>query len=176
MWNIIYDISIKQVFQHNYQTTPLDYASTQFYHNRKDKILQRLDEISKMDDEEVKREVEKLWDLNYQKHNRAIDWDSINFSKHKLMDIAYCMGGQRLSLILKNYWTDYKNSNHGMPDLFLWNPNTKECIFSEVKSENDELRDVQKGWIWYLTLIGFKVEVWYVNRASKKGKQEAVFE
>ena len=50
-----------------------------------------------------------------------------------------------------------------MADLFLWNIETKQCKFSEVKSQTDSLSDVQKEWIAYLSKIGMNVEVCYIK-------------
>ena len=44
-----------------------------------------------------------------------------------------------------------------MPDLLLWNLETKDIKFSEVKSENNKLSEVQKGCIQYLSKIGMNV-------------------
>lgn len=46
-----------------------------------------------------------------------------------------------------------------MPDLFLWDKEKKEVVFSEVKSENDRLSDTQRLWIHVLTGAGIKVEL-----------------
>jgi Fanconi-associated nuclease 1 len=46
-----------------------------------------------------------------------------------------------------------------MPDLFLWDPVKKTVLFSEVKSENDRLSDMQRLWIHVLTGAGIRVEL-----------------
>ena len=65
-------------------------------------------------------------------------------------------------MILKNYAIDYKNWNHGMPDLILWNKD--RVLFSEVKSENDRLSDVQIAWLNFFTVNGIEAEACYINR------------
>ncbi|KAL7265800.1 hypothetical protein RUND412_011673, partial [Rhizina undulata] len=54
---------------------------------------------------------------------------------------------------------EYRQRVSGIPDLFLWNPEKKECMFSEVKSENDRLSDTQRLWIHVLSSAGVKVEL-----------------
>lgn len=71
--------------------------------------------------------------------------------------------GQKVSHILVKYAQDYRNWTHGLPDLFLWNIDTGEAKFVEVKSETDRLSDMQKAWIAHLTQGGIKVEVCYVK-------------
>lgn len=49
-----------------------------------------------------------------------------------------------------------------MPDLILWNKD--KVMFSEVKSENDRLSDVQISWLNFFTENGIDAEVCYINR------------
>lgn len=73
------------------------------------------------------------------------------------------LGGRRLAAILHNYAKDYKAWNHGMPDLVLWNKEQGVIKFSEVKSENDRLSEVQKSWLSYLSNNQIHCEVCLVN-------------
>ncbi len=68
---------------------------------------------------------------------------------------------------MENYCKDFKYWNHGMPDLILWESQTGRVKFSEVKSENDRLSEVQRAWIAYLSNCGVEIEVCYVNRLQK---------
>lgn len=54
---------------------------------------------------------------------------------------------------------EYQQRGGGIPDLFLWNTETSEVMFSEVKSENDRLSDTQRLWIHVLTGAGIRVEL-----------------
>ncbi|CAI2371364.1 unnamed protein product [Moneuplotes crassus] len=168
MWEQIFDNTVPGVFQSPYQFAPLDYGSNEFYFNREEKILKRLKKIKEMTPEELRDEIEILWETHKYKHNCAISWDSISFSKEKLKDIIPCMGGDILAKIVKKYCYDYKNWNHGMPDLLLWNPEEKKIKFSEVKSEFDKLSEVQKGWLEYLSQCGIHAEACYINRRGKE--------
>jgi len=76
---------------------------------------------------------------------------------------------------MANYCKDYKYWNHGMPDLILWDPTTGRVKFSEVKSENDRLSEVQRAWIAYLSQSKIEVEVCLVNRASAGEEAIEVF-
>ena len=58
--------------------------------------------------EDLQKEVEYLWESYKLKYNWAVKWDSINFSKNKLKDIVYCIGGERPRKILYKYWIDFK--------------------------------------------------------------------
>ena len=60
----------------------------------------------------------------------------------------------------------------GIPDLFLWHPEKKTVLFSEVKSENDRLSDTQRLWIHVLTAAGVKVEL--CNAVAREVRDETV--
>lgn len=75
------------------------------------------------------------------------------------MEIVQCFSGEALATVCKVMAQEYQQRGGGMPDLFLWNPETKEMMFSEVKSENDRLSDTQRLWIHVLTGAGVRVEL-----------------
>lgn len=87
-WNQIFDDSVPGVFQTPYQLSPLDYGSKEFYYRREEKIQARLLEISQMSSCEIKEEISHIIDQHYGTHNNAVRWDSVKFSKIKLVDIA----------------------------------------------------------------------------------------
>ena len=101
------------------------------------------------------------------KFNVLVNWDSLKMTQKRLSDIATVLGGKRLSAILRNYAEDFKFWNHGMPDLILWNKETSVVKFSEVKSENDHLSEVQKAWLNYFSDAEIPCEVCYVNVAHE---------
>ena len=94
----------------------------------------------------------------------------MEFTKERLGTVARLLGGKRLSAIMGNYCRDYKQWNHGMADLVLWNSSDGRIKWSEVKSENDRLSDVQKSWIVFMSKNNIDVEVCYVNRDYVKGQ------
>ena len=163
LWNQIFDDSVPGVFQSPFQNGPLDFGSKEFYFRREKNIINRLEQISLMNEAELKQEIEDLWEIHYGTLNQTINWDSIKFSKIKLTDIVVWFGGKRISHIISNYAKDLKHWSHGLPDLILWNINTKEVKFSEVKSETDRLSNVQKAWIVHLSNGCIPVELWHVK-------------
>ncbi|KAH8155271.1 uncharacterized protein LAJ45_00281 [Morchella importuna] len=86
----------------------------------------------------------------------GLDW---SFAKEDLLEIVDCIGGDALGIICKVFCQEYRQRASGLPDLFLWNPKKKLCMFSEVKSENDRLGDKQRLWIHVLSGAGVKVEL-----------------
>ena len=100
-----------------------------------------------------------------------MNWDSLKLTQKRLSEIGSILGGQCLSKILGNYARDYKYWNHGMPDLILWCKETNRVKFSEVKSENDRLSDVQIAWLNFFTENGIKAEACYINRDASEVEQ-----
>mmetsp|Transcript_11072 Transcript_11072/g.9803 ORF Transcript_11072/g.9803 Transcript_11072/m.9803 type:complete len:83 (+) Transcript_11072:172-420(+) len=73
-------------------------------------------------------QINTLWDTNSKTSNITLNWESLKFSKIKLIDISKCLGGTQISHILTKYTQDYRSWSHGLPDLFLWNIDTKTAI------------------------------------------------
>ena len=114
-------------------------------------IDMRLETISKYSQTDLVNSISESYDLNKGKFNGFVSWDSIRLSKKRLCEISSIIGGKRLALVMSNYCKDYKYWNHGMPDLILWDAKTQRVKFSEVKSENDRLSEVQRAWIAFLS-------------------------
>ena len=112
---------------------------------------------------EIGSEVERVWDKNCNRFNNLVKWDSLRLHKKRLKELANLLGGVRMEAIVRNYTIDYKFWNHGMPDLIVWNPKSRIIKFSEVKSENDRLSEVQKAWLAYMSNNGIFCEVCLVN-------------
>lgn len=84
----------------------------------------------------------------------GIDW---SFELDDLLEIVQCFRG--LPTLCKVLAQEYGQRGSGFPDLFLWNPERKEVMFAEVKSENDRLSDTQRLWIHILVNEGIRVEL-----------------
>lgn len=55
-----------------------------------------------------------------------------------------CLGGKALSVICRLLCEDYAGHRSGGPDLFVWNVDTGDCKFAEVKGPGDNLQENQK--------------------------------
>jgi len=155
---LFYDVLftyIPNVFQTPYQTCPLDLHTDAFYPSRASEINHRLVEIANGNAERLIREVD-----GRERQNKTcvigLSWD---FELDDLLQIASCFDGTALATICKVMAQEYRQRGGGMPDLFLWKPERKEVMFSEVKSENDRLSDTQRLWIHVLTGVGIEVEL-----------------
>ena len=165
---LFYDIIftyIPNVFQTAYQTCPLDLHTDAFYTSRMSEINRKLAEISNGDALKIFKEV---YDREYENETCVvgIDW---SYEAEDLKEIITCFKGEALAVVCKVMAQEYQQRGGGIPDLFLWHPEQKEVMFSEVKSENDRLSDTQRLWIHVLSGAGIKVEL--CNAVAKEVKQ-----
>lgn len=155
---LFYDVLfvyIPNVFQTAYQTCPLDLHTDAFFPSRVSDINHRLVEIGNGLAAEIigavdAREREKTTCII------GLNWD---FELDDLLEIVTCFNSQALAIVCRVMAEEYRVRGGGMPDLFLWNKEKKEVMFSEVKSENDRLSDTQRLWIHVLTGAGIRVEL-----------------
>jgi Fanconi-associated nuclease 1 len=155
---LFYDILfiyIPNVFQTAYQTCPLDLHTDAFFPSRASEINHRLVEIANGDAERLIRTVNS----REREKNTCIIGLKWDFELDDLLEIVKCFDSAALATVCKVMAQEYRVRGGGIPDLFLWHPDKKEVLFSEVKSENDRLSDTQRLWIHVLTGAGIRVEL-----------------
>ncbi|KZT27328.1 hypothetical protein NEOLEDRAFT_1110695 [Neolentinus lepideus HHB14362 ss-1] len=166
-WDIIF-AEIPGAFETPYQSAPLDIAEDSFYFARKDLINARLTQIEE-------GEAPNLMDQVDDEHRPTgtwcvgVRWDL--FSKEDLLEIAECLGGKALSIICRLLCEDYAGRGGGVPDLIIWNAESCDCKFVEVKGPGDKLQENQKLWSDVLLGAGTVVEVCHVEEQGHKGKK-----
>ncbi|CAG8938261.1 unnamed protein product [Penicillium salamii] len=165
---LFYDILftyVPNVFQTAFQTCPLDLHTDVFYPSRASEINHRLVEITNGGAEHIVRGIHDLYSET-QPCVVGLDW---SFDIDDLVEIVQCFRGEALATICKVMAQEYQQRGGGIPDLFLWNYETKTVMFAEVKSENDRLSDTQRLWIHILLAAGVKVEL--CNAVSSQSKE-----
>ena len=107
---------------------------------------------------EASRLIREVYDREHEKQTCVV---GINWAYEfdDLLEIISCFRSEALATVCKVMAQEYQQRGGGIPDLFLWHPENKEVMFSEVKSENDRLSDTQRLWIHVLTGAGIKVEL-----------------
>ncbi|KAI0784419.1 VRR-NUC domain-containing protein [Abortiporus biennis] len=183
-WDIIF-APIAGAFETPYQTAPLDIADDTFFTSREELIERRLAEL-RGDDEnpdisgdggERKGKVVELLDQIYDEHSDkqtwcvGVRWDL--FPKDDLIGIAKCIKGNGLAAICQLLCEDYSGRTAGVPDLIVWNSETGEAKFVEVKGPGDTLQENQKVWIDVLLQAGVRVEVCRVDEQGKGTKKSS---
>ncbi|EPQ57894.1 hypothetical protein GLOTRDRAFT_36429 [Gloeophyllum trabeum ATCC 11539] len=170
-WDIIF-APIPGAFETPYQSAPLDIAEDSFLFSRVDLITARLAQIEN-------GEASALIETTDDEHRPlgtwcvGVRWDM--FPKEDLLEIADCLGGKSLSTICRLLCEDYSARAGGVPDLIVWNSESRDCKFVEVKGPDDKLQENQKLWIDVLLRAETVVEVCHVEEQGcvdgKKSKR-----
>ncbi|KAJ2547267.1 hypothetical protein EV175_005291 [Coemansia sp. RSA 1933] len=150
-WDIIF-YPIPGVLDTEYQSRPLDMMSDAFYINRKTLIDQRLERISAG---EFLGAIQSNYEAEFGAECVGVSWD---ITVDNLMTVAQYIGGKGLEAICRVLAKEYRLKSSGFPDLCLWNKDTKEVMFVEVKGPKDRLSESQRDWIDILLRSGIAVE------------------
>ncbi|KAJ2163043.1 hypothetical protein GGF46_000229 [Coemansia sp. RSA 552] len=155
-WEIIF-YPIPGVLDTEYLSRPLDMASESFYYSRRQMIEERLQTIAAGDFEDG---ICSVYAEEQGSECVGVSWD---ITCDQLVTIAKGIGGRRLAAICRVLATEYRLKRSGFPDLCLWNNETGEVLFAEVKGPNDKLSETQHDWLDILLNNGIAVEVCYVS-------------
>uniref|UniRef100_A0A1B6DWP5 Fanconi-associated nuclease n=1 Tax=Clastoptera arizonana TaxID=38151 RepID=A0A1B6DWP5_9HEMI len=132
---------------------------------------ERLEDILKQDVNHLWEIISKYCEENGTKES-VIQWNNIQESLPICKDLLECLGVKSFVAIARLLMTDYATYHSGFPDLTLWNPNNKKCLFVEVKSKNDTLSIKQKLWLHHLKQFGVPVAVCHVDSVGCKSKTD----
>ncbi|KAJ7270030.1 VRR-NUC domain-containing protein [Mycena haematopus] len=168
-WDIIF-APVPGAFETPWQTGPLDIGEDSFYYARRERMEERLSEITN----DQARTILAKNDERYREGKTCcigVRWDICG--REDLLEIVECLGKAALWSICRLFCEDYHGRCSGGPDLIVWNPKTKECKFVEVKGPGDSLQENQKLWSDALLSAGCAVEVCHVldSKAKKKVKE-----
>ncbi|CAO1620795.1 unnamed protein product [Sympodiomycopsis kandeliae] len=157
LWDVIFSPQdISDVFETPYQRAPLDLGQDSFSITRGPQLRQRLQEISAGSAPTLVSSVDErerplgTWAIGCR-------WDT--FPLDSLLQVATLIPGSTLSTIFTMMAEEWEHCSSGMPDLIVWNSETKVVRLCEVKSINDRLSETQKVWIDVLLRAGMEVEV-----------------
>lgn len=167
IWPVLFH-PLPGAFETSYQTAPLDLGEDTFAPSRRTLLEDRLAEISK-----TKRALELLREVDNRERPKGtwavgVDW---GYEKEDLEEILECLSGKALSGVCRMLAEEYRHRASGVPDLIVWNPQTKDARFVEVKGPGDSLSETQKIWIDVLLSSGIQVEVCRVKALSPTAAQ-----
>ncbi|KAJ8085107.1 hypothetical protein PM082_003891 [Marasmius tenuissimus] len=173
-WDVIF-ADIPGAFETKFQAGPLDLAEDSFYYARKDLIDRRIQDIEAG---HARRLVEKH-DKMYRGQNTlcvGVRWDVC--PPEDLLEAVECLKNDTLVCICRLFCEDYAARARGVPDLFVWNYDKRECMFVEVKGPGDRPSETQK--LWFDTLLNARadveicriIELTFKGVNSKKRKKE----
>lgn len=169
-WDIVYDQSLPNVFYHKYQPYPIDLTvRDEFYASRKMAIENRLALI----ESDIEFSISHLRHAYKQNIKTLCGCSYWQFELEELVVIAQGIGPKGLAMICSRLSQDYRTYRSGAPDLILWNMDTRQCKFVEVKSDNDTLSDNQRVYIHDLLTAGVDVELCKVRQKSALKRKRA---
>ncbi|KAJ7072693.1 VRR-NUC domain-containing protein [Mycena amicta] len=168
-WDIIF-APVAGAFETPWQMGPLDLAEESFYFAREELIKKRLAEI----DAGEARTILEANDVRYRENKTScvgVNWQMCG--RDDLLEIVECFGPHVLASICRLFCEDYAGRSSGVPDLIIWNAETKEFKFVEVKGPGDSLHDNQKLWCHALITADCQVELLHVMEAKDMEKKQA---
>ncbi|KAJ7686535.1 VRR-NUC domain-containing protein [Mycena rosella] len=165
-WDIVF-AQVPGAFETPWQMGPLDIGEDSFYYARRARIEKRLAEL----EQGQARAILEANDDRYREGKTCcigVSWQMCG--REELVEIVECLGGNALSSICWLFCEDYAGRSSGVPDLIVWNPDTHEAKFVEVKGPGDHLQENQKLWVDALLTARCAVEVCHVvdPKARKK--------
>ena len=166
-WDLLF-CDVENVFYNEYQYCPLDLWSKEFYPNRKDKIVAHFDFLRELSEEGISDIVAQTWDLHYGTGCDGLNWELFADVK-QCQRCVTCITPPKLVKLLEEYVPDIRGKRSGIPDLSLWNHETREFAMVEVKGPGDSLSNKQKVWLSRLDEFGIRAELCLVKAAKQLG-------
>jgi len=165
-WDIVF-MDVSDVFFSEFQSSPLDMYRDDFYTNRKKEIDQRLHEIQRLKEQELREAIECSWGMNYGVSCVGVNWDLFQDSC-TVADLAICIGSKALSGICELFCKDFRRRRGGFPDLIVWNAAEVKCKVIEVKGPGDKLSTKQMIWLDILRYLGMEAVTCHVRGIGAK--------
>ncbi|EDV26826.1 uncharacterized protein TRIADDRAFT_54130 [Trichoplax adhaerens] len=166
MWDILFTPGVPDVFRHPFQSAPLDLMHGGFYSNRKDIIEEKLRLIRESDDQGIEDMIKSTWTRYEGRICVGINWERFPNGLPQVQSLALCFGGEILADLCERFSKSFAAG--GLPDLVLWNKETKKVKFAEVKGPNDRLSTKQILWIDRIVNWGIDVDVCHVKAIGSK--------
>jgi len=165
-WDVIYHVSVPDVFRDPCQALPYDWDSDHFYQAREEQINIRLAVLRGLDRPELAEEVVASWLQNHGVVS-LVNWDLFS-SEEMLRQLVQCFDPLSLVAVMERMLKDHRSTRSGLPDLTLWNPQSRIVRMIEVKGPGDKLSTKQILWIQFLNNIGVSTQVCHVVPQGSK--------
>ncbi|KAL1774652.1 fanconi-associated nuclease 1 [Sigmodon hispidus] len=169
LWDIIFMDGIPDVFRNAYQASPLDLCTDDFFSSREQALEARLQMIHSAPAESLRAWVTEAWQAQQGRVASLVSWDRFT-SLQQAQDLVSCLGGPVLSGVCRRLAADFRHCRGGLPDLVVWNSQSRHCKLVEVKGPSDRLSCKQMIWLDELQKLGAEVEVCHVVAIGAKSK------
>uniref|UniRef100_A0A8C5M5R4 Fanconi-associated nuclease n=1 Tax=Leptobrachium leishanense TaxID=445787 RepID=A0A8C5M5R4_9ANUR len=158
MWDIVFMEGIPDVFRNSYQSFPLDLYTDCFFENRREAIETRLQLLEESGTETLQQLIVDVWSAHEGQAGALVSWERFT-SLQQVQSLVSCFGGSFLSGVCRIMSKDIRHCRGGLPDLVVWNTQSKEYKVVEVKGPNDRLSHKQMVWLHELKKMGAAVEI-----------------
>ncbi|XP_063305212.1 fanconi-associated nuclease 1 [Pelobates fuscus] len=170
MWDIIFMEGIPDVFRNSYQSFPLDLYTDCFFENRREAVETRLRLLEESCPETLVQMIADVWSAHEGEAGALVSWERFT-SLQQAQSLVSCFGGPFLSGVCKIMSKDIRHCRGGLPDLVIWNMQTKQYKLVEVKGPTDRLSHKQMVWLHELNKLGATVEVCHVVAIGAKSNR-----
>lgn len=169
LWDIIFMDGIPDVFRNACQAFPLDLCTDSFFASRRPALEARLQLIHDAPAESLRAWVAATWQEQEGRVASLVSWDRFT-SLQQAQDLVSCLGGPVLSGVCRRLAADFRHCRGGLPDLVVWNSQSRRFKLVEVKGPNDRLSHKQMIWLAELQKLGAEVEVCHVVAVGAKSQ------
>ncbi|XP_005381720.1 PREDICTED: fanconi-associated nuclease 1 [Chinchilla lanigera] len=169
LWDVIFMDGVPDVFRNAYQASPLDLCTDSFFTSRRPVLEARLQLIHSASAESLQAWVATTWQVQEGRVSSLISWD-LFASLQQAQDLVSCLGGPILSGVCRRLVADFRHCRAGLPDLVVWNSQSRHVKLVEVKGPSDRLSHKQMIWLDELQKLGAEVEVCHVVAVGAKSK------
>ncbi|XP_063105936.1 fanconi-associated nuclease 1 [Cavia porcellus] len=169
LWDEVFMDGIPDVFRNAYQASPLDLCTDSFFTNRRPALEARLQQIHNASAESLRAWVAATWQAQEGRVSSLISWDLFTCLQ-QAQDLVSCLGGPILSGVCRRLLADFRHRRGGLPDLVVWNSQSRQVKLVEVKGPSDRLSPKQVIWLDELQKLGAEVEVCHVTAVGAKSK------
>ncbi|XP_006167344.1 fanconi-associated nuclease 1, partial [Tupaia chinensis] len=169
LWDTIFMDGVPDVFRNAYQDSPLDLLTDSFFTSRKQALEARLQLICEASTQSLQAWVADTWQAQEGRAAALVSWDRF-VSLQQAQDLVSCLGGPILSGVCRRLATDFRHCRGGLPDLVVWDSQSRRAKVVEVKGPNDRLSHKQMLWLDELQRLGADVEVCHVVAVGARGR------
>lgn len=153
-WDIVFDPSLV-AFHHPFQRRPSDLYLPDFYEKRQDLIISHLESFDNI--QTLLVYMGERYESKFGIANPFVHWlEEIWLMVRKAVEV---MNFESLKKILHEMSKNLVENLRGFPDLFMWDEETNEYCFVEVKSPTDNLSNQQLFWLQFFKEVGVNSKV-----------------
>lgn len=153
-WDIVFDPSLV-AFHHPFQRRPSDLYLPDFYEKRQDLIISHLESFDNI--QTLLVYMGERYESKFGIANPFVIWlEDMWMMVRKAVEV---INFESLKKIIHEMSKNLVENLRGFPDLFMWDEDSNEYCFVEVKSPTDNLSNQQLFWLQFFKEVGVNSKV-----------------